>query len=84
MHRSFEDSKMELLEAIQHAIYHDEKVIIPAFALERSQEILYLLGEFYRDKTLPDIPVYLDSPLAIKSTEIFRKIRTIMMKRLAL
>ncbi len=73
LHRSFEDSKMELLEAIQRAVYHDEKVIIPAFALERSQEILYLLGEFYRDKILPDIPIYLDSPLAIKSTEIFRK-----------
>jgi len=73
LHRSFEDSKMELLEAVQHAVYHDEKVIIPAFALERSQEILYLLGEFSRDKTLPDIPIYLDSPLAIKSTEIFRK-----------
>jgi len=73
MHRPFEDSKKELLEAIQYAVSHDEKVIIPAFALERTQEILYLLGEFYRDKALPDIPIYLDSPLAIKATEIFRK-----------
>jgi metallo-beta-lactamase family protein len=73
LHRTFEDSKDELLEAILHAVSHGEKVIIPAFALERSQEILYLLGEFYRDGSLPDIPVYLDSPLAIKATEIFRK-----------
>ena len=73
MHRPFEDSKKELLEAIQYAVSHDEKVIILAFALERTQEILYLLGEFYRDKALPDIPIYLDSPLAIKATEIFRK-----------
>ena len=72
-HRSFEDSKKELLEAIQYAVSHGEKVIIPAFALERSQEILYLLGEFYRKGTLPNIPVYLDSPLAIKATQIFRK-----------
>ena len=72
-HRSFEDSKEEFLEAIQYAVSHGEKVIIPAFALERSQEILYLLGEFYRNGTLPDIPVYLDSPLAIKATQIFRK-----------
>ena len=73
LHRSFEDSKEELLDAIKYAVSHGEKVIIPAFALERSQEILYLLGEFYRDGSLPVIPVYLDSPLAIKATQIFRK-----------
>ncbi len=73
LHRPFEDSKEELLEAIQYAVSHGEKVIIPAFALERTQEILYLLGEFYRDGSLPVIPVYLDSPLAIKATQIFRK-----------
>jgi len=73
VHRPFEDSKKELLEAILYALSHEEKVIIPAFALERTQEILYLLGEFYRDNYLPNIPIYLDSPLAIKATEIFRK-----------
>ena len=73
LHRTFDDSKAELLEAIRYAISNNEKVIIPAFAMERTQEILYLLGEFSRDGSLPDIPVYLDSPLAIKATEIFRK-----------
>lgn len=73
LHRSFEDSKKELLDAIRYAVSHGEKVIIPAFALERAQEVLYLLGEFYRDGSLPVIPVYLDSPLAIKATQIFRK-----------
>ena len=73
LHRPFEESKAELLTAIQHAVSHHEKVIIPAFALERTQEVLYLLGEFFRAGKLPDIPIYLDSPLAIKATEIFRK-----------
>jgi metallo-beta-lactamase family protein len=73
LHRSFEESKTELLEAIRHAVSHSEKVIIPAFALERTQEVLYLLGEFSRSGQLPDIPVYLDSPLAIKATKIFHK-----------
>jgi len=73
LHRSFEDSKEELLEAVKYAVSHGEKVMIPAFAVERTQEILYLLGEFYRKGHLPHIPVYLDSPLAIKATEIFRK-----------
>jgi metallo-beta-lactamase family protein len=73
LHRSFEDSKMELLEAIKHATDHDEKVVIPAFAVERTQEVLYVLGEFQRAGEIPEIPIYLDSPLAIKATEIFRK-----------
>jgi len=73
LHRSMEASKDELLEAIRYAVSHNEKVIIPAFALERTQEILYLLSAFSRDGLLPDIPVYLDSPLAIKATEVFRR-----------
>jgi metallo-beta-lactamase family protein len=73
LHRTFEESKAELLEAIKYAISNKEKVIIPSFALERTQEVLYLLGEFSRAGQLPDIPIYLDSPLAIKATEIFRR-----------
>lgn len=72
-HRSFDESKAELLEAIEHAVSNSEKVLIPAFAVERTQEILYVLGEFHRNGKLPDIPVYLDSPLAIRATKIFRK-----------
>jgi metallo-beta-lactamase family protein len=73
LHRTFEESKAELLNAINYAISNKEKVIIPAFALERTQEVLYILGEFFRGGQLPEIPVYLDSPLAIKATEIFRR-----------
>ncbi len=72
-HRTFEDSKKELVEAISYSVSHNQKIIIPAFAVERTQEILYVLGEFYREGLVPDIPIYLDSPLAIKATEIFRK-----------
>jgi metallo-beta-lactamase family protein len=72
-HRSFDESKKELLEAIDHAVTNGEKTIIPAFAVERTQEILYVLGEFHRSGNLPDIPICLDSPLAIKATKIFRK-----------
>ena len=72
LHRSFDESKQELLEAILYSLSHHEKIIIPAFAVERTQEILYILGEFDRTGQLPDIPIYLDSPLAIKATRIFR------------
>ncbi len=73
LHRTFEDSKHELVEAIHYSVSAGEKVIIPAFAVERTQEILYILGEFLRNGLIPDLPIYLDSPLAIKATEIFRK-----------
>jgi len=76
LHRSLEESKAELLEAIQYALSHREKVMIPAFAVERTQEILYILGEFQRAGRLPKIPIFVDSPLAIKATEIFRKNKT--------
>jgi len=72
-HRSYEDSKRELLEAIHYSVAAKEKIIIPAFAVERTQELLYVLGEFLRGGLIPEIPIYLDSPLAIKATEIFRK-----------
>ncbi len=72
-HRSLEESKYELLDAINYSVSKGEKIMIPAFAVERTQEIIYLLGEFHRQGDLPDIPIYLDSPLAIKATEIFRK-----------
>lgn len=75
LHRSFEASKSELLDAIKFGVSHNEKVIIPAFALERTQELLYVLGEFHRAGKLPDIPIFLDSPLAIKATEIFHRNR---------
>jgi metallo-beta-lactamase family protein len=71
-HKDFEASKEELLEAINFAVSHGEKVIIPAFAIERTQEILYILSSFQRAGRLPDIPIFLDSPLAIKATEIFK------------
>lgn len=73
LHRPFEQSSQELLNAIKYSVSHGEKIIIPAFAVERTQELLYILGKFQREGLLPDIPIYLDSPLAIKATEIFRK-----------
>jgi metallo-beta-lactamase family protein len=74
-HKSFEASRAELLEAIRYSVNLGEKVMIPAFAVERTQELLYLLGDFFRRGLIPPIPVYLDSPLGIAATEIFRRLR---------
>lgn len=72
-HKSLEESKVELLAAIHEGIKNGEKIIIPAFAVERTQEILYLLHGFRKTGQIPSIPVFVDSPLAIAATEIFKK-----------
>lgn len=74
-HKSFEASREELIEAIHYSYQFREKVIIPAFAVERTQELLYVIGECFRNGEIPSMPVYLDSPLAIAATEIFRRMR---------
>ena len=48
-------------------------MIIPAFAVERTQDIIYTIGQLIRKGLIPSIPVYIDSPLAISATEIFKK-----------
>ncbi|MBN1470840.1 MAG: MBL fold metallo-hydrolase [Syntrophaceae bacterium] len=73
-HKGEEDSLNEMAEAIQYSYSRGEKIIIPAFAVERTQEMLYSLYLLDIKGKLPkDMPVYLDSPLAIKATEIFRR-----------
>ena len=72
-HKSFEESTKELREAILYSHRHKEKVIVPAFAVERTQELLYIIGGFLRKKMIPSMPVYVDSPLAIAATKIFRR-----------
>lgn len=72
-HKSAENSREELAQAIAYSYKNHEKVIIPAFAVERTQQILYTLFLLREAGKLPaDMPIYLDSPLAIQATEIFR------------
>jgi metallo-beta-lactamase family protein len=53
-------------------IINKGRVIIPAFSLGRTQEILYIMDQLYNAGKLPLVPIYLDSPLAINATEVFR------------
>ena len=62
-----------LLEVVRHTCVEKRgKLIIPSFAIGRTQEIVYVLNNFYNDGSLPRIPVYVDSPLAVNATSIFR------------
>lgn len=73
LHKSKEETEQEFLKIIQDAIAHQAKVIIPAFAVERTQDVVFTIGQFMRAGLLPSLPVYIDSPLAISATEIFKK-----------
>jgi metallo-beta-lactamase family protein len=74
LHRPLAESIDELYAAIEATLARGGNVIIPAFALERSQELLYVLHEGVENGRLPrHLPVFLDSPMAISATEIMRR-----------
>jgi metallo-beta-lactamase family protein len=73
LHKTREETLQELLKIVQEAMAHQAKVVIPAFAVERTQDIIYTLGQFIRERSISPIPIYIDSPLAISTTEIFKK-----------
>ncbi|MCL4322152.1 MAG: MBL fold metallo-hydrolase [Deltaproteobacteria bacterium] len=70
-HRSFQESKEEFLAAITDTLKNNGNVLIPSYATERAQDILYMLREFYEQGLLPSCKVFLDSPLALSVTDIF-------------
>lgn len=72
LHTPIEEAKIKLKETIQRTITRNGKVIIPSFVLERTQEILHFLNELLREKLIPSMPIYVDSPLATDITEVFK------------
>ncbi len=72
LHKSREDTFKEFTDIINEAYKRKGNIIIPSFAVERTQEIIYTLGRLFKEQAIPRIPVYIDSPLAISATEIFK------------
>jgi metallo-beta-lactamase family protein len=75
LHEDHGDIGQQLERVIKETIARGGKVIIPTFAVERAQEILYFLSTLLKSKRIPRIPVYLDSPMAVDVTDIFRRHR---------
>ncbi len=73
LHEPANNREKKLLAAIRHAHKRHAKLIIPSFALERTQDLLYTFNLFRNTNQMPQIPVILDSPLAIKITDIYKK-----------
>jgi metallo-beta-lactamase family protein len=68
-----DDAKSELHDIIWDTYRKNGILIVPTFAVERAQELLYLLSQLKREDKLPKIPIYLDSPMGVSATEVMLK-----------
>ncbi len=74
LHEDVDTRRSIILNLITEGVQRRGTIMIPAFSLERTQELLYELNFLSEhDKTLPRIPIYLDSPLAIEATKVYKK-----------
>ena len=70
-HESVDGARAHLAEVIRRTAARGGRILIPAFAVGRTQELLYSLNALLREGAIPSIPVYVDSPLAIDTTTVF-------------
>ena len=72
LHGSTLDAEIELRRVVNQTHDRGGKVIIPAFSVGRTQEIVYALHRLHNAGDIPELPIFVDSPLAINATEVFR------------
>jgi metallo-beta-lactamase family protein len=72
-HRSMDQTLLEFEEIVTHVPNRNGNILIPSFAVGRTQEIIFRLGELYQQGKLPQEAVYLDSPMAIAATEVYHR-----------
>lgn len=71
-HEPKKDSKERVRRLLEKTLANDGKVIIPAFSVGRTQEIVYTLNQLTEDNQLPRVPIFVDSPLSVNATEVYR------------
>ncbi|MEO0068742.1 MAG: MBL fold metallo-hydrolase [candidate division WOR-3 bacterium] len=76
LHGDYEGVKKRLAGIVNRVFARGGRIIIPAFAVERAQEIVYNLKILTQEQAIPDIPIFVDSPLASKVTEVYRNSST--------
>jgi metallo-beta-lactamase family protein len=72
-HKSLENASVDLAEIVRTTTARGGRVLIPAFAIGRTQEVLYVLNQQRAAGEIPGHPVYVDSPMATDATKIFRR-----------
>jgi metallo-beta-lactamase family protein len=71
VHKS-ENIESTIVNVIKHIVEKRGVLLIPAFAVGRTQELLYILNRLEDEKKIPKIPLYIDSPMALKATQIYK------------
>ncbi len=72
-HRTLEETLVEFEKIIVDAVERKGKIFIPSFAIGRAQQIMYHIAELVHRGRIPSIPIFLDSPMAIKADAVYRK-----------
>jgi metallo-beta-lactamase family protein len=72
LHAPIEEVDSQLAEVVNRTVRRGGKILIPAFALERAQEVVYALKRLRATHKVPTVPVYVDSPLTVKLTDVFK------------
>jgi len=72
LHKNAELIESELETAIKEALEAGGKIIVPSFSVGRSQELIYALTELQNAKKIPPFPIFVDSPLTVNATDIFK------------
>jgi len=70
-HESVEGTRAQVAQVIRETAARGGRILIPAFAVGRTQEMIYVLHSLAREGAIPPIPIYVDSPLAIDATTVF-------------
>ena len=70
-HESVEGTRAKLAQAVRETAARGGRILIPAFAVGRTQEVIYALHSLVKEGAIPSIPIYVDSPLAIDVTTVF-------------
>src|SRR3989338_8304863 len=70
------EREAKFLETLMHVVGHKGTLMIPAFAIERAQEVLFLINKLVENKIIPVMPVFFDSPLAIEMTKVYEQHRS--------
>jgi len=75
VHENVDERKEELEDAIEDTVKKGGVLMVPAFAMERTQELLFHLNDLVEKGRIPRVPVFIDSPLAIRLTQVYKKYR---------
>ena len=70
-HKGIKESEDEFKEVIVNTLLNGGNVLIPSFAIERTQEIMCILKQMYYEKELPECKIFIDSPMAIRATRLY-------------